>query len=97
MERLQKRLTPEKVAFFEEKGYVILEDIFEKSTTEGLRDGMKEIVESFDYNKLFNIDSLLSKDMSKYHKHFAESSYEIYPFVEAGSFNEKGELVVPKF
>lgn len=35
--------------------------------------------------------------MAKYHRHFAESSYEIYPFVEKGALNpETAELLVKK-
>lgn len=95
--RVKEFLTPERVEQFENDGYLILRNIATQETIDNLRAAMGEIMESFDFEAINNLNSLLAKDMSKFHKHFAESSYEIYPFVEKGAFDGEGNLTVPKF
>ena len=95
--RVKAFLTPEKIEQYENDGYLILRNIVTEETINSLRAAMNEIMESFDYEAINNLNSLLAKDMSKFHQHFAESSYEIYPFVEKGAFDKDGKLTVPKF
>jgi cytosine/adenosine deaminase-related metal-dependent hydrolase len=58
---------------------------------------MKQIITGFEFT-VDGLPQLLAKDMAKFHRHFAESSYEIYPFVEKGALDpETAELKVDKF
>jgi hypothetical protein len=43
---------------------------------------MKEIVNKMEY-KREGLPQILAKDMAKFHRHFAESSYNISPFIES--------------
>ncbi|GMS95187.1 hypothetical protein PENTCL1PPCAC_17362 [Pristionchus entomophagus] len=82
---------------FAEKGYALIDNVFNDEEIAEMKEAMKKIVDDFDFDNLpKSIFATYDENKHAKDEYFVESGAEVRGFFEEGALNKEGEVIVEK-